>query len=159
MGKRRLDQAMRAGVERLLSEVKAGKTAVEINREKRLLGSMPRGGAGVAAQCVTLLGILFAFAVKRGLRNDNPAYGIEKPPVRKMQRLLSEQEITRLAVALDAEAFASGNPFPTAAIKLLLFTGCRSSEIMKLQCGMWISRAAGRPYGCPIARPAKRRCI
>ena len=42
-----------------------------------------------------------------------------------MTRFLSEQEITRLAAALDAEARASGNPFPRAAIKLLLFTGCR----------------------------------
>jgi integrase len=50
-----------------------------------------------------------------------------------MQRFLSEQEITRLAAALDMEASASGNPFPVAAIKLLLFTGCRRSEIMQLR--------------------------
>ena len=74
-----------------------------------------------------------AFAVRRGLRPDNPAHGVEKPPVRKMQRFLSEQEITRLAAALDAETSASGNPFPVAAIKLLLFTGCRRSEIMELR--------------------------
>jgi integrase len=82
---------------------------------------------------VTLLGTLFAFAVRRGLRPANPAHWVEKPPVRKMQRFLSEQEITRLAVALNAEAGASGNPFPVAAIKLLLFTGCRRSEIMELR--------------------------
>jgi integrase len=133
LGKRRLDHVTRADVERLLTDVKAGKTAVEPNREKRKAGSIPRGGAGVAGQCVTLLGTLFAFAVKRGLRADNPAHGIEKPPVRKMQRFLSEQEIARLAAALHAEASASGNPFPVAAIKLLLFTGCRRSEIMDLR--------------------------
>lgn len=155
LGKRRLDQAMRADVERLLSEVKAGRTAVEINREKRQLGSMLRGGAGVPAQCVTLLETLFAFAMKRGLRNDNPAHGIEKPPVRKMQRFLSEQEIARLAAALDAETAATGNPFPTAAIKLLLLTGCRRSEIMKLQ---WQHiDLAGRCYDCPIAKLVRKR--
>src|SRR5437763_6081610 len=119
--------------ERLLTDEKAGKSAVEPNNEKRHVGSIPRGGAGVAAQCVTLLGTLFAFAVRRGLRPDNPAHGVEKPPVRKMQRFLSEHEITRLAAALDAEAGASGNPFPVAAIKLLLFTGCRRSEIIQLR--------------------------
>jgi integrase len=133
LGKRRLDQVMRADVERVLTDVKAGKTAVEPDEEKRQVGSVPRGGAGAAAQCVTLLGTLFAFAVRRGLRPDNPAHGVEKPPVRKMQRFLSEQEITRLAAALDAEESASGNPFPVGAIKLLLFTGCRRSEIMGLR--------------------------
>jgi len=133
LGRRRLDQVTRADVERLLTDVKAGKTALEQNRQKRQVGSIPRGGPGVAAQCVTLLGTLFAFAVKRGLRADNPAHGIEKPPVRKMQRFLSEQEIRRLAAALDAEATASGNPFPVAAIKLLLLTGCRRGEIMELR--------------------------
>lgn len=118
-----------------MTDVKAGKTAVAPNKEKRQVGSIPRGGPGVATQCVTLLGTLFAFAVKRGLRADNPAHGIEKPPVRKMQRFLSEQEITRLAAALDAEASASRNPFPAAAIKLLLFTGCRRGEIMELRWG------------------------
>ena len=35
-------------------------------------------------------------------------------------------------VALDAEVEASGNPYPTAAIKLLLLTGCRRGEVVDL---------------------------
>jgi integrase len=35
--------------------------------------------------------------------------------------------------ALEAEANSSGSPFPAAAIKLLLFTGCRRSEIIGLR--------------------------
>lgn len=133
LGKRRLDQVTRADVERLLTDVKAGKTAVEPDSEKRKVGSLPRGGAGAAGQCVTLLGTLFAFAAKRGLREDNPARGVEKPPVRKMQRFLSAQEIGRLADVLESEAAVTRNPFPVAAIELLLFTGCRRGEIMGLR--------------------------
>jgi integrase len=73
------------------------------------------------------------FAVKRGLRADNPALGIKKPPVRRLERFLSEHEISRLAVALEAEAAASGNPYPSAAIKLLLLTGCRRGEMQNLK--------------------------
>lgn len=113
--------------------MKAGKTAVQPDGGKRRVGSMPQGGAGVAGQCVTLLGTLFAFAVRRGLRTDNPARGIKKPPVRRLQRFLSEQEVARLALALDEESKMTGNPFPAAAIKLLLFTGCRRSEITGLR--------------------------
>jgi integrase len=74
-----------------------------------------------------------AFAIHRKLRADNPAAGIKKTPVRKMERFLSEEEIARLARALEAEAAASGNPYPSAAIKLLLLTGARRGEIASLQ--------------------------
>ena len=50
-----------------------------------------------------------------------------------MERFLSEKEITRLATALDEAAKTNGNPFHAAAIKLLLLTGCRRSEILGLQ--------------------------
>ena len=96
-------------------------------------GSIARGGSGVAGQCVTLMGTLLAFAIERGLRKDNPAHGVKKPPVRKMERFLSEDEIARLAAALDDEAAASKNPYPAAALKLLLLTGCRRGEILNLQ--------------------------
>jgi integrase len=41
--------------------------------------------------------------------------------------------IARLARALDAETTAGGNPYPSAAIKLLLLTGARRGEIASLQ--------------------------
>jgi integrase len=50
-----------------------------------------------------------------------------------MERFLSEAEIARLAMELDAEANRTGNPYPAAAIKLLLLTGARRSEITGLQ--------------------------
>lgn len=97
-------------------------------KAKRPAGSVPNGGTGVAAQCVALISTLMSFAVARGLRSDNPATGVKKPPTRKMERFLSEEEIARLARALDAETAASGNPYPSAAIRLLLLTG--KSEIL-----------------------------
>ena len=56
-----------------------------------------------------------------------------KAPVRKVERYLSGAEIARLAEALDVEAQQSGNPYPPAAIKLLLLTGCRKGEIVNLR--------------------------
>ncbi len=133
LGKLRADRITRADVERMRNAVTAGKTAQKIeDGEKRPSGSMARGGKGVAAQCVTLVGAIFAFAAERGLCTDNPARGVKKAPVRKVERFLSEAEIARLAAALDAEAERTGNPYPSAAIKLLLLTGCRRGEIVNL---------------------------
>ena len=72
------------------------------------------------------------FAVERSLCAGNPARGVKKAPVRKVERFLSESEIAQLAEALDAEVERSGNPYPSAAIRLLLLTGCRRGEIVNL---------------------------
>ena len=135
LGSKRVKEVTRGDVERVLVDVIAGKTAAPklAKDEKRAAGSRPAGGAGTAAQCVTLLSTIFAFAVDRGLRSDNPAAGIKKPPVRKMERFLNSAEIKRLVAAIEAEATASGNVFPAAAIKLLMFTGCRRGEVLGLR--------------------------
>jgi integrase len=135
LGKKRVDSLSRADLERLLISVKSGVTAAPKGRygEQGPAGSLTVGGSGAAGQCVTLMSTILNFAVKRGLRPDNPAQGIKKPPIRRMERFLTEQEIARLAAALDASAEISGNPYPSAAIKLLLLTGSRRGEIQTLK--------------------------
>ena len=134
LGKLRADRIGRAEIERMRNAVSAGKTAEKIDGgAKRRPGSIARGGKGAAAQCVALVGSIYTFGIGRGLYADNPARGVKKAPVRKVERYLSEGEIARLAEALDAEAQESGNPYPSAAIKLLLLTGCRKGEIVNLR--------------------------
>lgn len=50
---------------------------------------------------------------------------------RKMERFLSVQQLRRLGEALEAERVAY--PTHTAAVMLILFTSCRSSEVLGLQ--------------------------
>lgn len=134
LGKVRTDRIGRAEIERMRNSVELGKTAEKIGAgEKRRAGSIATGGKGAAAQCVALVGSIYAFAIGRSLCSDNPARGVKKAPVRMVERFLSESEIARLAEALNAEAEVSGNPYPPAAIKLLLLTGCRKSEIVNLR--------------------------
>ena len=134
LGKLRADRITRADVEKMRNAVTAGKTAEHIEPgEKRPSGTLAKGGKGVAAQCVISVSAIFSFAIERGLCAANPARGVKKAPVRKIERFLSEAEIGRLAAALDAEAQRTRNPFPSAAIKLLLLTGCRRGEIVNLR--------------------------
>jgi integrase len=129
LGKKRVTAVERADVERLLNDVARGRSPTLNGTRKS--GSVVKGGRGVAAQCVTLLGTIMQFAIGRGLRTDNPAHGIKKPPVRRMQRFLSAEEIARLGAALKTETETS--PFDCAAIALLLLTGCRKSEVLTLK--------------------------
>ena len=134
LGSKRANSITIGDIERLLIDVAKGKTAPSTpGRDPRKAGSVVHGGPGVAGQCVTLAGTIFAFAVRRGIRADNPAHGIKKPPVKKMNRFLSEVEIAKLAGSLTAETISSGVPYPCAAIKMLLLTGCRKSEILNLR--------------------------
>ena len=132
LGKKRAVAIDRADIERMLNDVKAGKTRAAIPTRRRP-GSVIKGGSGVAAQCVALASTILQFAVDRGIRPDNPARGVKKPPVRKLQRFLSEAELGKLADALIREIEADGNLFPVAAIRLLALLGARRSEIVQLR--------------------------
>lgn len=130
LGAKRANAITRADIERLLTDVKNGKTAAGAG--KRRAGSLARGGAGVGAQCVALASTILQFAVDRRLRDDNPARGVKKPPVRKMQRFLSDAELAAIAEALDLELEEHATIHAVAAIRLLALTGCRRSEITGL---------------------------
>jgi hypothetical protein len=79
LGSKRADVVSRPDIEQMRDAVKAGKTAIAAGEERRA-GSLPRGGAGAAAQTVALLGAVMTFAVNRGLRADNPCHGVKRQP-------------------------------------------------------------------------------
>ena len=111
-----------------------------------------------ANRIAAVVGSMYSFAVKRGLVPDglNPARGIEKYPENGRERFLSTDELVRLGAAIR-KAETTGiawsvdetkpnskhvpkrkrrtviGPHAAAAIRLLLFTGCRLREILHLK--------------------------
>jgi integrase len=132
LGKLRIDRITRADVERMVRDVTARRTAAPMPQHGHR-GKLAQGGSGTAAQALAVLGAVMSFALARGLRDDNPVRGVKKPSTRRFERFLSEAEIARLGAALDAEAKTTRDPYPAAAIRLLLLTGCRRSEILGLR--------------------------
>ncbi|WCT79258.1 tyrosine-type recombinase/integrase [Novosphingobium humi] len=61
---------------------------------------------------------------------SNPCHGIKRNRLRKHECLLSAEELTRLGQALDLEAETC--PKEVAALRLIILTGCRKSEICNL---------------------------
>jgi integrase len=131
LGSKRVRALTRADGDRLLRDVLAGKTAGGKRSAKG--GSVARGGKGAASQSVMLLRAMLSFAVARGLRPDNPITGIKVFPVRRMERFLSVEEMGRLGRVLENHERDGGNVHLVAAIRLLILTGCRKSEILKLR--------------------------
>ena len=111
-----------------------------------------------ANRAVTLISALFSWAVRLGQvpEDCNPARGITRYREKGRERFLSDEEIARLGDTLrQAETVGlpwmvdeanpkakhvpktnrrtKVSPFATAAIRLLLFTGCRLREILNLR--------------------------
>lgn len=158
LGKRRLLQIDRAQVERFLRDVADGKTAVDTKTGFRGR-AIVRGGRSTANRTIDLLSSILNFAVARGLCSDNPTRGVKKFRQEHRNRFLTGEELARLGEVLTAaetgyalsedcrakgEPRKSGrrgvadpdrgeNPVALAAIRLLLLTGCRKSEVLSLQ--------------------------
>ena len=87
------------------------------------------GGANHALQ---VLRQSLNFAIERGLIDSNPAGSVLPNRRPKLTRFLSRDEIARLNAALDQHADGRGS-VQADIIRLLLLTGCRKSEIVRLR--------------------------
>ena len=93
-----------------------------------------------ANRAVHLLARILDVAEDEGLRPrgaGNPCRSIEKFRERSHERFLSEEELRRLGRVLEAVSGGGGgggaSPAAVAAIRLLVLTGCRRSEILGLR--------------------------
>lgn len=89
-----------------------------------------------ANRTLEIISKLFNVAEEWGHRSPgtNPRKGIRKNPETKRERYLSEAELASVAQVLcDMEAERIEMPSAIMAVRLLILTGCRLNEILKLQ--------------------------
>jgi integrase len=110
-------------------------TLVEIDREhiERFYLNLKRTPRR-ANYAVTVFRALLNFAVKHGLRSNNPAAGIKLYRENKRERFLSEAEIGAAADGItEAENRGVIGPHAATGLRLALFTGARSGEITSIK--------------------------
>jgi integrase len=158
LGARAVRDVTSADIRRFMTAVASGKTKVDIKTGKHGRAIVD-GGKGTATRAVGLLGGIFSYALAEGYRTDNPVRGVKRYPDHKTERFLSAGELKKLGDALTAAEKAwngyattsvrwqdgskqdsrppkpvvAENPTALAAIRLLVLTGCRKSEILTLQ--------------------------
>lgn len=157
LGRKKIGEVKRGDIERFMRDVAQGKTATGPKTGKTPV----TGGKGAATRTVGLLGGIFTYAVTHGYIADSPCEDVKRYPDNQNERFLSPAELQRLGDTLrlaeteglptrsgerkgsyrptkDASAFKRVkpvlvSPHAIACIRLLMFTGCRLSEILKLR--------------------------
>src|SRR6185312_13886214 len=138
-----------------LGTTKADKvTRLQVGRLHSSLSETPFQANRVLA----VVGSMYSFASRAGIVPEgiNPARGIDKFKESRRERFLTSEELERLGNAIreaettgilwavddskpnakhvpKAKRFTNIDPFAAAALRLLLFTGCRLREILHLR--------------------------
>lgn len=133
LGKKSVSSVTAGDVERFMRAVAEGKTAKEPEKLGKRAVRHVKGGKGTATRTVGLLGGIFSFAVRHGLRPDNPVTGVTRYKDGRCERFLSAAELGKLGEALAAEEAEGGNRLGLAVIRLLITTGARKGEIEGLR--------------------------
>ncbi|WP_439547052.1 tyrosine-type recombinase/integrase [Sandarakinorhabdus sp.] len=157
LGKKRVVDVTQKDIEKFMFDIAAGATAANV-KTKKFGRAIVEGGQGTASRTVGFLGGVFTYAVKIGLRSDNPVRGVRRFKDRKNERYLTAEELRRLGRVLqDAEdawrvfecqraawiernrAGEAPTPAPEAedpvaveALRFLALTGARKSEVLEL---------------------------
>jgi integrase len=133
LGTRTVQSLTRADIERWQADVAASKTATVEKIGPRAVAHV-EGGKGAAARALANFRAMLSWAVEREMIAENPAKGVRPFAGRKCERFLTTEEVAHLGEALVAlQAEGELNAYAAAAIRLLVLTGCRKSEILTLQ--------------------------
>ena len=120
-----------------------------------------RSASGGANKALELLRQILNFAIARGHLEKNPTQDIRLNRRTRLTRFLSREEIARLHRALDAQT-GKGNRQQAEIVRLLLLTGCRKSEIVRLRWsevradGLVLADSKTGPRRVPLNSQARR---
>jgi integrase len=132
LGRKTVKSLIQEDIAKFQADVALGKSRADIKTKKRGR-AIVEGGRGTAARSLAVLGAMLQFATGRKLIPANPAKGVQLLKGAKKERFLSEAEVARLADTLTAmEREDRLSPGAATAVRLLLLTGCRKSEILSL---------------------------
>ena len=129
---------------------------------RRWFDTYSRTAPGGAKHTLDLLRQIMNFAVACGHIDTNPARGVQRNRRPALTRFLSREEIGRLHRVLDMQT-RKNNRHQADIIRLLIMTGCRKNEIVRLRWSevdgsmLALEDSKTGPRKVPLNTPA--RCI
>lgn len=141
LGRRIANDVSKSEAARAVRDIAAGKTAADIKTGSRGRARVT-GGEGTARRTRTTAAAMFSWGIEHGLVKTNPFASVKLPAARGRERFLSRDEAVKLLEALAAlEKVAGISSGAADAIRLLLFTGARKTEVL----GLALKSSASKP--------------
>ena len=131
LGKVYVKDLTRHQVENFMYDVIAGKTATTEKTKVRGLARV-RDGPGTAKKCVSLLGAIYSYAIRKEYIEHNPCRDIDKPADGIRERFLNAGEYHVFGLALYNAIDHRLYGYAPHAILIAALTGCRRSEITSM---------------------------
>jgi len=129
LGNKKITELKRMHIRDFLDNVRDGATASIVKTKLRGVSRIT-GGAGTATRTTRLLGGILSYAVERDYLQHNVVHGVPKFPDKKMQNMMTKDDVERLGQALEN---SSANPMAIKILQILYFTGLRRGEVEKLK--------------------------
>lgn len=131
IGARQVRALRVADIEKMQMDILAGKTAKAHKGNKR--GGRAAGGPGVAGRAVSTLHSLLSHALRYDIVENNPAAGVRKIAGKPRTRRLDATELRALGKAFEIAERNGENPTGLVAVRILLLTGYRISEVIGME--------------------------
>ena len=128
---------------------------------RRWFDAFSRTAPGNANYALSILRQIMNFAIAHGHIDKNPTRNIKRNRRPALTRFLSREEIRRLHETLDEHA-CKGRRQQADIIRLLLLTGCRKSEILRLRWSevagdlLILKDSKAGPRRVPLNKQARR---
>ncbi|WP_298128226.1 site-specific integrase [Brevundimonas sp.] len=134
LGQHVANSLTKADAAKAIQDITNGKTATSGKGKKARGRTIVRGGAGTARRTLTTAAAMFAWGMEHGLVKSNPFASVKLIAAPLRERFLSREEAASLLDALDKlEASKTVDQRFGNAIRLLLLTGARKTEILGLK--------------------------
>lgn len=141
LGSRLASDVTKSDAAKAIRDITEGRTAKTEKTKKRGVARVT-GGPGVARRTRITAAAMYAWGIEHGLVTNNPFAGVRLTAAPVKERFLSPSEMKSLWTAVgELEATKGINPTFADAIRLLLLTGARKTEILGLK---WSEVALGR---------------
>lgn len=114
-------------------DVSRGKTARDVKTGPRRR-SVVKGGKRIASMAVAVLGACYQWGIETGRVSHNPTRKVKAFRITRRERYLSEKEVACFSEAIaEFEREDPRMEVMADAVRLLMLTGCRKSEILTLE--------------------------
>lgn len=156
LGSKRIGNISHADGLKFMKDIAEGRTAVDVKTVKRGR-AIVKGGMGTANRTAALLSSIFSYAVREQIVDANPMERMRKFKEGRHERFLTEDDVKSLGTTMAKMEKDGANKVLLNALRLLMLTGCRKSEILGLKWE-WVDFKRGT-LNLPTSKTGLKRVL